>query len=149
VHHVLERMRAGVDFCLDVHGARNCPMPSRPMSIACSRLRRRSRRCARASSALAARDGDFRVDGGYNRPHAVAAPVGFCGPQIISRFQAPALTLELPYKTVPDADGLRHEFGPAGWVRMGRACVAALHACLDAIVAVKRTRGAEASEPSA
>jgi murein tripeptide amidase MpaA len=146
VQHVLARMGAGVDFCLDVHGDEELPYAFaanvdrlHPAPPAIEAVR------ARFQRELAARDGDFRVDGGYTRPHTVAAPLGFCGPQIISRFQAPALTLELPYKTVPDADGSRREFGPAGCLRLGRACVAALHACLDGIIGVKRAGGAGAS----
>jgi murein tripeptide amidase MpaA len=142
VYYVLERMdQTGVDFCLDVHGDEELPyafvanvdrVHPVPPDIEAVRERFQQR--------LGALDAAFWPNAGRTRPHTIAAPLLFCSPQIIHRFKAPAITLELPYKTIPQAAGARQEFGVAGCVRLGRACLATLQSIINDIAGLKRSR---------
>lgn len=142
VHHVLERMRrTGVDFCLDVHGDEELPYAFvanvdrvHPVPPEIEAVRERFQQ------QLGALDAAFRPNAGRTRAHTLAAPLGFCGPQIISRFKAPALTLEMPFKTIPQPDGSRREFGVDGSIRLGRACLTALQQVLDDIAGIRRAK---------
>lgn len=145
VHVVRERMdRTGIDFALDVHGDEELPytfianvdhvVPIAPRIDAVRSV---------FKAALERGDPLSRPNGGYVRPHTKAEPLSFCSPRIMTRYGAPALTVELPYKRVLRPDGSRVEYGPEGCVGNGRAALAALAASLDAIAALKRARTGE------
>ena len=131
----------GVDFCLDVHGDEELPhaFAARvdtlvPIPPDLARVR------DAFEAELAAIDPLFKADGGYVRPHTVADPLAFCGPFVMRTYGAPALTLELPYKTVPDGSGGRLAFGAEEAARLGRACLQALNRTLDGIDALRASR---------
>ena len=131
----------GVDFALDVHADEELPytfianvdrvLPVPPELQVVREL---------FETQLAAGDDGMRAQGGYFRPHTKSDPLAFCGPQIIRRYHAPALTIELPYKQAQPGAAPPREYGVEGCAANGRAALTALRASLDAILAVKKSR---------
>lgn len=136
VFRVLERMqRTGVSFCLDVHGDEELPFVffarvdlngDMPPVVADTRRR--------YGEALVKLIPGCKPDGSYVRPHSKRNPMAFCGPQIVKRFNAPAVTLELPYKDVADLPDPEQGYSPRHCRDLGRA---SLHA-FDAVLAELR-----------
>jgi murein tripeptide amidase MpaA len=132
VFHVLERMtETGVAFCLDVHGDEELPFVffarvdlNGPMPPAAAARRQRF------GEVLSAISPGCRPDGSYVRPHSKIGPMAFCGPQIVKRFGAPAVTLELPYKDVAELPDPVEGYSVRHCRDLGRACVRALAAVL-------------------
>lgn len=132
VFHVLERMqRTGVSFCLDVHGDEELPFVffarvdlngDTPPDVLAARTR--------YGEALVRLSPDCRPDGSYVRPHAKRNPMAFCGPQIVKRFNAPAVTLEIPYKDVAALPDPVEGYSIRQCKELGRACLHALAAVL-------------------
>ncbi|MCC7048960.1 MAG: hypothetical protein IT562_19755 [Alphaproteobacteria bacterium] len=130
VFRVLERMgRTGVAFCLDVHADEELPFVffarvdlNGPLSPRAAALRQRF------GEALVALSPSCKPDGSYVRPHSRRAPLAFCGPQIAQRFDAPAVTLEIPYKEVAELPDPVEGYSTRHCRELGRACVDALAA---------------------
>lgn len=128
VHAVLGRMvETGVDFCLDVHGDEELPYVFvanvdrvAPVPDAVAAL------CDQFQTHLARHDPNFLAKSGRTRPHTLANPLGFCGPQIMRRFGRPAATLELPYKKFKAGTPEEREYGVAGCIASGRAALTAI-----------------------
>jgi murein tripeptide amidase MpaA len=146
VRAVLDRMAVtGIDFCLDVHADEELPyvfvanvdrIVPPPPEIASI--------CDSFQTELGAIDPAFRPRSGYVRPHTLAAPLSFCSPHIMHAFQAPALTLELPYKMVEDSSGPISEYAVPGCMATGRATLTALSRVLDDVAALHATAGSAA-----
>jgi hypothetical protein len=96
--------------------------------------------CDSFQAELGAIDPAFRPDSGYVRPHTLAAPLSFCSPQIMQRFRAPSLTLELPYKMVENPPGRISEYAVPGCTHTGRSSLTALGNVIKDVAALRGLR---------
>ncbi|HET6621920.1 MAG TPA: M14-type cytosolic carboxypeptidase [Dongiaceae bacterium] len=143
VRAVLDRVAVtGIDFCLDVHADEELPyvfvanvdrIVPPPSGIAAI--------CDSFQTELGSADPAFRPRSGYVRPHTLAAPLSFCSPHIMHAFQAPALTLELPYKMVEDPSGRISEYAVPGCIATGCASLTALSRVLEDVAALRTMAG--------
>ena len=129
-----EMARTGVDFCLDVHGDEALPynfiagpegIPSYTDALA--------QELARFQAALQAANAEFQTEHGYPPTPPGKADLRICANYVAETHGCLAMTLEMPFKDAANAPEPRHGWSPARSHRLGRSCLEALAAVIDAL----------------
>ncbi len=125
--------RAGVDFCLDVHGDEAIPYNFLIGTSGIPSLHeRQTTQHERYAEALRRASPDFQSVHGYPDGRPGGANLTMCSNYVAETFGCLALTLEMPFKDNADAPDERHGWSPARCRKLGAAS-------LDALLAVVET----------
>ncbi len=129
-----EMDRSGVDFAMDIHGDEAIAanflagfegIPS--LSADQTRL------FSAFSDALVKVSPDFQTAKGYEIPAPGKANLSMSTAQLAERFGAVSMTLEMPFKDNDDLPDPIEGWSPDRSRHLGRACLDALHAIVDAL----------------
>lgn len=121
----------GVAFALDVHGDESIPHNFiAGFEGVGNASARQFAGLERYKAALAAASPDFQTAVGYPAAPPGRANLTMSTNQLAHRYGAVSATLEMPFKDVESAPDAAEGWSPARSMHLGRACLAALHACL-------------------
>lgn len=136
VYLVRQAMHAqGLDFCLDVHGDEEMPYNYLilPVNVPAYPGRVQSL-CQAYSAALAQASPDFQTEKSNTIAGSGKGDLRICSSYIAQTFNAPAMTLEMPFKDNDGRPDPVHGWSPARAKHLGRACLDALLAVLPNLV---------------
>lgn len=125
----------GLDFCLDVHGDEEMPLNYLilPVNVAAYPGRVQSQ-CQAFSKALAQASPDFQTKEANTIAGSGKGDLRICSSYIAETFNAPAMTLEMPFKDNDNRPDPVHGWSPARAQHLGRACLDALLAVLPGLM---------------
>ncbi len=124
--------RTGVDFAMDVHGDEAIPYVFLAGFEGVPSLKDGQVAGYHAfQDALVARTPDFQKSRGYGVTGAGKANLAMSTNQLAERFGCVACTLEMPFKDNDDLPDTEFGWSPARSMKLGEACLAALHDVLD------------------
>ena len=122
----------GVDFFLDVHGDEVLPYNFiAGMEGVPSITDRQLDLLARYKAALVVASPDFQTAHGYPVSAPGGANLTMATAQVAERFGCLAMTLEQPFKDTADTPHPTTGWSPERCMKLGRACLDALHAVVD------------------
>ena len=135
VLYVLGEMdKTGVDFAMDIHGDE---------AIAANFLagfegipsfkQAQQHLFNRFSEELVRLSPDFQTEKGYEIPAPGQANLSMSTAQVAERFGAVSMTLEMPFKDNDDLPDPDHGWSPGRCRALGRSCLDALYAIVDAL----------------
>ena len=124
--------KTGVDFLLDVHGDEAIPAVFLAGYEGIPDLTEDHLEGYNSYQAiLDRRTPDFQTKLGYPKAAPGKANLSMCTTQVAHRFNATAMTLEMPYKDLADAPEPEQGWSPERCKLLGRECMAALLEWLD------------------
>ena len=136
VYHVLEKMKStGLDFGLDVHGDEALPynflagtegIPGWSKS--------RQKKLDLYKQTLASINPDFQTEHGYPANSAGNANMSYCSNALAEHFNAPVMTLEMPYKDALDTPDNEQGWSPERCMKLASSCLDALYMCWDEMI---------------
>ncbi|MDX2477012.1 MAG: carboxypeptidase family protein, partial [Gammaproteobacteria bacterium] len=136
VYCVLEKMKSiGLDFCLDVHGDEALPynflagtegIPSWNI--------RRQKNLDLYKHMLARLNPDFQFAHGYPANSKGQANMSYCSNALAEYFNAPVMTLEMPFKDAAGTPDLEQGWCPERCMKLAASCLDALHFCWGEMV---------------
>ena len=136
VYHVLEKMKStGLDFGLDVHGDEALPynflagtegIPGWSKS--------RQKKLDLYKQTLASINPDFQTEHGYPANSAGNANMSYCSNALAEHFNAPVMTLEMPYKDAFDTPDNEQGWSPERCMKLASSCLDALYMCWDEMI---------------
>ena len=136
VYHVLEKMKStGLDFGLDVHGDEALPynflagtegIPGWSKS--------RQIKLDLYKQTLASINPDFQTEHGYPANSAGKANMSYCSNALAEHFNAPVMTLEMPFKDALDTPDNEQGWSPERSMKLASSCMDALHLCWDEMI---------------
>lgn len=131
VFHVLDKMKqTGLDFGLDVHGDESLPynfiagtegIPDWNES--------RQKKLDLYKQTLAKLNPDFQYAHGYPVNAKGQANMSYCSNSLAQRFNAPVMTLEMPFKDAIDTPDPDQGWSPERCMKLASTCLDALHLC--------------------
>lgn len=133
VFHVLAQMdKTGVDLCLDVHGDEELPYNFISGSAGIPSLTPKQTRSDAAFQAAYQRaNPDFQTTHGYPVAAPGTANMTMCTNAVAERFDALAMTLEMPFKDNADAPDALHGWSPERSGALGASAIDALAAVVE------------------
>jgi len=136
VYHVLEKMKStGLNFGLDVHGDEAMPynflvgtegIPGWSKS--------RQNKLDLYKQTLASINPDFQTEHGYPANSAGNANMSYCSNALAEHFNAPVMTLEMPYKDALDTPDNEQGWSPERCMKLAGSCLDALYMCWDEMI---------------
>jgi len=133
VYHVLEKMKStGLDFGLDVHGDEALPynflagtegIPGWSKS--------RQKKLDLYKQTLASINPDFQTEHGYPANSAGNANMSYYSNALAEHFNAPVMTLEMPFKDALDTPDNEQGWSPERCMKLASSCLDALYMCWD------------------
>ena len=136
VYHVLEKMKStGLNFGLDVHGDEALPynflvgtegIPGWSKS--------RQNKLDLYKQTLASINPDFQTEHGYPANSAGNANMSYCSNALAEHFNAPVMTLEMPYKDALDTPDNEQGWSPERCMKLASSCLDALYMCWDEMI---------------
>ena len=136
VYYVLEKMKStGLDFGLDVHGDEALPynflagtegIPGWSES--------RQGKLDLFKNTLAGLNPDFQTAHGYPVNKAGSANMSYCSNALAEHFNAPVMTLEMPFKDADDTPDSAQGWSPERCRKLASSCLDAVHLCWDEVV---------------
>lgn len=124
--------RAGVHFCLDVHGDEALPYNFIAGADAIPSVTERQITLReRYEAALCRANPDFQTEHGYPKGQPGKANLTMCSAQVAERYGALSMTLEMPFKDNANAPDPVHGWSIARCRLLGAASLDALYAVLD------------------
>ena len=136
VFHVLEKMQStGLDFGLDVHGDEALPynfiagtegIPSWNET--------RQQKLDLYKQTLAKINPDFQFAHGYPVNSKGQANMSYCSNSLAERFNAPVMTLEMPFKDAADTPDPVQGWSPERSMKLATSCLDALHFSWDEMI---------------
>ena len=129
VYYVLEKMKStGLDFGLDVHGDEALPYNFIAGTEGIpSWNEKRQQKLDLYKSTLARLNPDFQVEHGYPPNTKGGANMTYCSNALAERFNAPVMTLEMPFKDAADTPDLVQGWSPERCMHLASSCLDALH----------------------
>jgi len=136
VYHVLEKMKStGLDFGLDVHGDETLPYNFIAGTEGIpSWSSKRQQKLDLYKHRLASLNPDFQYAHGYPVNSKGQANMSYCSNSLAERFNAPMMTLEMPFKDAADTPDLEQGWSPERCMKLASSCLDALHLCWDEMV---------------
>lgn len=136
VYHVLEKMQStGLDFGLDVHGDEALPYNFLAGTEGIpSWNETRQQKLDLYKQTLAKINPDFQFAHGYPANSNGQANMSYCSNSLAERFNAPVMTLEMPFKDAADTPDLVQGWSPERSMKLAGSCLDALHFNWDDIV---------------
>lgn len=126
--------KTGVALCLDVHGDESIPhVFIDAMDAEAGASARALGGVARFTEALLALNPAFQTRIGYPRTYGGEGAPGMCARAVCTRFDAAAMTLEMPFKDSLDHPDPVHGWSAESSARMGHDCVEAVLAALEGL----------------
>jgi len=137
VHAVLEKMNTtGLDFGLDVHGDETLPYNFIAGTEGIPSWNdQRQKKLDLYKQTLARLNPDFQFNHGYPANSNGQANMSYCSNSLAERFNAPVMTLEMPFKDATDTPDLEQGWSPERCMKLASSCLDALHLCWDEMVA--------------
>lgn len=131
VFHVIEKMRqTGIDFGLDVHGDESLPYNFIAGTEGIPGWNeKRQQRLELYKQTLARLNPDFQYAHGYPTNAKGQANMSYCSNSLAERFNAPVMTLEMPFKDAFDTPDLEQGWSPERCMKLAHSCLDALHLC--------------------
>lgn len=136
VYYVLEKMKqTGIDFGLDVHGDETLPynfiagtegIPGWNES--------RQQKLDLYKHTLAKLNPDFQFANGYPANSKGQANMSYCSNSLAERFNAPVMTLEMPFKDAADTPDPEQGWSPERCMKLAASCLDTLYFCWDEMV---------------
>ena len=136
VYHVLEKIKTtGLDFGLDVHGDEALPynfiagtegIPGWNDS--------RQKKLDLYKNTLAGINPDFQTENGYPSNRPGNANLSYCSNALAEMFNAPMMTLEMPFKDAADTPDNEQGWSPERCMKLGGSCMDALHLSWDEMI---------------
>ena len=136
VYHVFEKMKStGLDFGLDVHGDEALPynflagtegIPGWSKS--------RQKKLDLYKQTLASINPDFQTEHGYPANSAGNANMSYCSNALAEHFNAPVMTLEMPFKDALDTPDNEQGWSPERCMKLASSCLDALYMCWDEMI---------------
>jgi murein tripeptide amidase MpaA len=135
VLYVLGEMdKTGVDFAMDIHGDEAIAANFLAGFEGIPSFRRAQQDLFdRFSEELVRLSPDFQTEKGYEIPAPGQANLSMSTAQVAERFGAVSMTLEMPFKDNDDLPDPDHGWSPERCRALGRSCLDALHAIVDAL----------------
>ena len=136
VYHVLEKMKStGLDFGLDVHGDEALPYNFIAGTEGIPSWNdQRQQKLDLYKYTLASLNPDFQYAHGYPVNSKGQANMSYCSNSLAERFNAPMMTLEMPFKDAADTPDLEQGWSPERCMKLASSCLDALHLCWDEMV---------------
>ncbi len=136
VYHVLEKMKStGFDFGLDVHGDEALPYNFIAGTEGIPSWNDvRQQKLDLFKYTLANINPDFQFAHGYPVNSKGQANMSYCSNSLAERFNAPMMTLEMPFKDAADTPDLEQGWSPERCMHLASSCLDALHLCWDDVV---------------
>lgn len=131
VFYVFKKMQqTGLDFALDVHGDEALPYNFIAGTEGIPGWNpQRQKKLQQFKDCLAAVNPDFQTRHGYPPNLPGTGKLSYCSNALAEHFNAPAMTLEMPFKDSIITPDPRHGWSPARCKLMGRHCLDAIHQC--------------------
>jgi murein tripeptide amidase MpaA len=136
VYYVLEKIKStGLDFGLDVHGDEALPynflagtegIPGWSKS--------RQKKLDLYKQTLASINPDFQTEHGYPANSAGNANMSYCSNALAEHFNAPVMTLEMPFKDALDTPDNEQGWSPERCMKLASSCLDALYMCWDEMI---------------
>lgn len=136
VYTVLEKMKStGLNFALDVHGDEALPYNFIAGSEGIpSWNEKRQKKLVLYKNTLASINPDFQTENGYPPNKPGTANMSYCSHTLAEHFNAPAMTLEMPFKDAADTPDIEQGWSPERCMKLGSSCLDALHLCWDEMI---------------
>jgi len=136
VYHVLEKMKStGFDFGLDVHGDEALPYNFIAGTEGIPSWNdQRQQKLDLYKHTLAKLNPDFQYAHGYPVNANGQANMSYCSNSLAERFNAPMMTLEMPFKDAYDTPDLEQGWSPERCMQLASSCLDALHLNWDEMV---------------
>ncbi len=133
---VLEKMKlTGLDFGLDVHGDEGLPYNFIAGTEGIPGWNdQRQQKLDLYRQTLAKMNPDFQFSHGYPVNGAGQANMSYCSNALAERFNAPVMTLEMPFKDAADTPNLEQGWSPERCVKLAGSCLDTLHLCWDEMI---------------
>ncbi len=129
VFHVLEKMKlTGLDFGLDVHGDEALPYNFIAGTEGIPGWNeRRQQKLDIYKQTLAKMNPDFQFAHGYPVNGKGQANMSYCSNSLAERFNAPVMTLEMPFKDAADTPDPEQGWSPERSMKLAASCLDALY----------------------
>jgi len=136
VYHVLEKMKStGLDFGLDVHGDEALPYNFLAGTEGIPGWSRsRQKKLDLYKQTLASINPDFQTEHGYPANSAGNANMSYCSNALAEHFNAPVMTLEMPFKDALDTPDNEQGWSPERCMKLASSCLDALYMCWDEMI---------------
>lgn len=136
VYHVLEKMKStGLNFGLDVHGDEALPYNFLAGTEGISGWSKsRQNKLDLYKQTLASINPDFQTEHGYPANSAGNANMSYCSNALAEHFNAPVMTLEMPYKDALDTPDNEQGWSPERCMKLASSCLDALYMCWDEMI---------------
>ena len=133
---VFEKMKAtGLDFGLDVHGDETLPYNFIAGTEGIPSWNdQRQQKLDLYKRTLAKINPDFQFAHGYPANSKGQANMSYCSNSLAERFNAPVMTLEMPFKDAADTPDIEQGWSPERCMKLAGSCLYALHYCWDEMV---------------
>ncbi|MDH3218687.1 MAG: M14-type cytosolic carboxypeptidase [Gammaproteobacteria bacterium] len=133
---VLEKIRqTGLDFGLDVHGDEALPYNFIAGTEGIPGWNReRQQRLELFKMTLANINPDFQTEHGYPPNSAGKANMSYCSNSLAERFNAPVMTLEMPFKDASGSPDAVQGWSPERCGKLAHSCLDALHLCWQQVL---------------
>lgn len=136
VYHVFEKMKTtGLGFGLDVHGDEALPYNFLAGTEGIPGWNEaRQKKLDLYKSTLAQINPDFQTENGYPANSAGNANMSYCSNALAEHFNAPVMTLEMPFKDADDTPDSDQGWSPERSRKLASSCLDALHLCWEEMV---------------
>jgi len=133
---VLEKMKStGLDFGLDVHGDEALPYNFLAGTEGIPSWNdERQQKLDLYRQTLARLNPDFQFAHGYPANSKGQANMSYCSNSLAEQFNAPVMTLEMPFKDAADTPDLEQGWSPERSMKLAGSCLDALYFCWDELV---------------
>lgn len=133
---VLEKMKStGLDFALDVHGDEALPYNFIAGTEGVpSWNENRQTKLDLYKTSLAKLNPDFQFKYGYPAARKGKANMSLCSNALAEAFEAPAMTLEMPFKDTADTPDQNQGWSPERCMKLASSCLDALYINWDEMV---------------